>query len=320
LSPRNRYEVTFAEAGEPPVLIEGGRESKGHASLTYAPNDEPAIAYVFVDRDGCPSIRFDTRSSGVWTPETAVEYGSGIKGVDLEFQNGLPVFAFSGYGLEPLVFCEQQGSWQCSSLNDRGMSEPSIVVNGESDVVTVGAVKWDSMWVYSRPFQGTYWYSERFGKAAPGDAAIDPNGNAAFSFWLGPELYLGFRHPGTCSDDYQCDDANPCSIDTCSDAGFCEYAFQPDGTVCGASDEVCCVGQCVARYALGGSCNDGDECTIDQYVSGGSSPCSSYCEHEVIPGCGQACVPTHSKEKGPRCSDGLDNDCDGVIDGDDPDC
>lgn len=32
------------------------------------------------------------------------------------------------------------------------------------------------------------------------------------------------------------------------------------------------------------------------------------------------CVPTHSKEKGPRCSDGLDNDCDLLIDGDDPDC
>ena len=32
------------------------------------------------------------------------------------------------------------------------------------------------------------------------------------------------------------------------------------------------------------------------------------------------CVPTHKKEKGPRCSDGLDNDCDFLIDGADPDC
>jgi len=32
------------------------------------------------------------------------------------------------------------------------------------------------------------------------------------------------------------------------------------------------------------------------------------------------CVPTHKKEKGPRCSDGLDNDCDGDIDGADSDC
>jgi hypothetical protein len=32
------------------------------------------------------------------------------------------------------------------------------------------------------------------------------------------------------------------------------------------------------------------------------------------------CIPTHNKEKGPRCSDGLDNDCDGLIDGADLDC
>jgi len=133
------------------------------------------------------------------------------------------------------------------------------------------------------------------------------------------QCYLGFRHPGTCTSNHHCDDANPCSIDTCS-GDFCEYAFHPDETVCGTSDEVCCYGQCVARYALGGDCDDGDECTTDAYVGGGSAPCSSYCVHELLPGCGEECVPTHSKEKGPRCSDGLDNDCDGVIDGDDPDC
>jgi len=33
-----------------------------------------------------------------------------------------------------------------------------------------------------------------------------------------------------------------------------------------------------------------------------------------------SCTPTHSKEKGPRCMDGIDNDCDGVIDSEDPDC
>lgn len=32
------------------------------------------------------------------------------------------------------------------------------------------------------------------------------------------------------------------------------------------------------------------------------------------------CVPTSSKEKGPRCSDDIDNDCDGAVDGADPDC
>jgi hypothetical protein len=36
--------------------------------------------------------------------------------------------------------------------------------------------------------------------------------------------------------------------------------------------------------------------------------------------CAGACVPTHSKEKGLRCRDNIDNDCDGLVDGDDPDC
>jgi len=35
---------------------------------------------------------------------------------------------------------------------------------------------------------------------------------------------------------------------------------------------------------------------------------------------GGACIPTHNKEKGPRCSDNIDNDCDGDIDGADSDC
>ncbi len=308
LRPKNLYEVKFAEAGTPPAVVESGRECKGYSSLGYAPNGDPTVAYSFLDQDGSLSVRLNTRSSGVWTPETVVDHpGTGIYGVDLAYQNGLPVIAYTGRSTEPLFFCEQQGSWQCSALNDKGMSRPSIVVNDDTDIVTVAAVKWDSMWVYSRPFQDTYWFAERFGKAATGDAAIDPTGTAAYSFWLGPELYLAFRHPGTCTSAHHCDDANPCSIDTCSaTTGLCEFAFEPDGTQCGPSDEVCCSGQCVARYALNEDCDDGDECTTDQYVPGGSAPCSAFCQHEEIPGCGGGCLI-----KGEPCTTG-DECCSGL--------
>lgn len=47
----------------------------------------------------------------------------------------------------------------------------------------------------------------------------------------------------------------------------------------------------------------------------GQPPCG--CSIEIG---GGGCTPTSSKEKGPRCSDGIDNDCDGLIDGADPDC
>jgi hypothetical protein len=36
------------------------------------------------------------------------------------------------------------------------------------------------------------------------------------------------------------------------------------------------------------------------------------------PDCPQSCIPTESAEQ--SCADGVDNDCDGLIDGDDPDC
>ena len=48
----------------------------------------------------------------------------------------------------------------------------------------------------------------------------------------------------------------------------------------------------------------------------GQPPCG--CSIEI--GGGGGCTPTSNKEKGPKCSDGIDNDCDGLIDGDDPDC
>ena len=56
------------------------------------------------------------------------------------------------------------------------------------------------------------------------------------------------------------------------------------------------------------SCSDGSDNDCDGLIDGDD------------PDCQTGCVPTHSKEKGPRCSEGLDNDCDGLIDGDDPDC
>lgn len=55
----------------------------------------------------------------------------------------------------------------------------------------------------------------------------------------------------------------------------------------------------------GGECGlDGLDCDADPACTGG----------------GGGCVPTANNEKGPRCSNGLDDDCDSLIDGADPDC
>ena len=89
-----------------------------------------------------------------------------------------------------------------------------------------------------------------------------------------------------CSDDTDCDDGDACSADACFNPGACSAFCDNTFPSCGASDG-CCAPDCDAT-------ND--------------------------PDCPDVCVPTHSKEKGPRCRDGIDNDCDGLADGDDPDC
>ena len=89
-----------------------------------------------------------------------------------------------------------------------------------------------------------------------------------------------------------------------------------EGEPCDTGQGVCCSGSCTtAVCTVDADCDDGDSCTIDSCLSGGT--CAASCDNTPDPSC---CVPTHNKEKGPRCSDGIDNDCDGLIDGDDPDC
>jgi hypothetical protein len=66
----------------------------------------------------------------------------------------------------------------------------------------------------------------------------------------------------------------------------------------------------------------GGETCSDQGFLGGTLACQADCQAFDTSACSNVneCVPTHSKEKGLRCSDGLDNDCDGDIDAADTDC
>jgi cysteine-rich repeat protein len=102
-------------------------------------------------------------------------------------------------------------------------------------------------------------------------------------------------------------DGNQCTADRCNGLGTCQHLIVSDGTVCEDGDlctnaDVCIGGQCTP----GGPkvCEDDDMCTTNECLP------SIGCVFEIgveSPECGS-------------CEDGIDNDGDGVIDAENPNC
>ena len=115
-----------------------------------------------------------------------------------------------------------------------------------------------------------------------------------------------------CETDAQCDDSNACTSDACSE-GLCENLAVTDGTACddGAwctDPDACTAGQCGGPAR---SCDDADPCTDDLCDEGLDS-----CDNSPV-----ADPPEIEGPEGdPTCSDGLDNDCDGLTDAADTGC
>jgi cysteine-rich repeat protein len=112
-----------------------------------------------------------------------------------------------------------------------------------------------------------------------------------------------FEAPGApCADD-----GNTCTRDECTGTGTCIHPDQLNGTTCGTGN-MCLTGQqCVGGQCVGGeavNCDDDDECTTDT------------CEPDL--GCLSE-IGVESPECG-SCEDGIDNDGDGQVDAENPNC
>lgn len=147
---------------------------------------------------------------------------------------------------------------------------------------------------------------------------------------------------GSCSyEPVNCDDVNPCTHDTCYPASGCEYDTTinngvacNDGNDCTESDS-CNGGECSGApipdcCVLNSDCDDSNSCTIDtcinnsclndQVVCDDGDDCTDdYCDPTLPEGSNCASLRT-TEACADGCTDGIDNDSDGYVDCEDPDC
>ncbi|MGH7785678.1 MAG: hypothetical protein ACRERC_02370, partial [Candidatus Binatia bacterium] len=102
-------------------------------------------------------------------------------------------------------------------------------------------------------------------------------------------------------------DDSACTDDTCNGAGLCTHPAKPNGTTCSDGND-CTTGEQCIDGACGGAqplvCNDDDACTNDTCEQGFG------CLFEI---------GTESPEC-ESCNDGIDNDGDGMVDAENPNC
>jgi len=97
---------------------------------------------------------------------------------------------------------------------------------------------------------------------------------------------------GHVDGDGLCDDGNACTTDTCHGEGGCSHETIPG---------------CQRPCTTAGDCDDHDPCTGDSCSAG-------VCAHMVIADCRPPVKPVEI------CGDCIDNDGDGLVDWEDPDC
>jgi hypothetical protein len=100
-----------------------------------------------------------------------------------------------------------------------------------------------------------------------------------------------------CTQALDCDDRNPCTLDTCMSAGVCENTALCEG------DQLCCDGLC-SECCGALDCQDGKSCTDDVCFAGFcTNPPNAECLANEV--CGETgCVPREECNGGAECDDG----------------
>lgn len=73
----------------------------------------------------------------------------------------------------------------------------------------------------------------------------------------------------------ECDDSNPCTTDSCANAGTCSASCKHTNACTGS--QICCGTGCLVPACSSGTCGDSDPCTADSCAFAGT--CDAYCTH-----------------------------------------
>lgn len=167
-----------------------------------------------------------------------------------------------------------------------------------SDVQTSSSNRWgDYSSMSVDPVDGcTFWYTQEY--QVNDDSRTDFDFKTRIGSFALAECSSGTCGDNTCdAGETQCSCAQDCGTPPADETGLCDDGIDNDCD--GLVD--CDDGDCSGDAACDSFCGDGT-CDIDE------DSCS----------CDLDCGAAPSTET--QCSDGADNDCDGLIDGDDPDC
>jgi cysteine-rich repeat protein len=135
-----------------------------------------------------------------------------------------------------------------------------------------------------------------------GQSCDDQNDCTSADACTGTEC-RGTAIAGCCATNADCDDRNPCTIDSCT-GGSCANPTKD----CSVPDK-CLAGFCNAAGdcdTAAVSCDDSNVCTDDR------------CDPAI--GCSNPATMNPPEPSEVSCSDTADNDCDGLTDGQDSDC
>ena len=138
----------------------------------------------------------------------------------------------------------------------------------------------------------------------------------------------GVPSPGeNCTDgiDNDCNGLIDCNDPFCAQQQPCAATFCPDG-VCAPSEICTCSIDCGPPPPVETNCTDGLDNDCDGNVDCADSDCSvpccgdGTCNPVELCSCPADCTPSAGEIPGSTCLDGIDNDCDGLSDCNDPDC